>query len=441
MTNSYIFSGKSPNLLELSFSLSELWEENLKGGAEHPLGRIELNLSPCSGVGKPKKDTLLWSVTTPSLYWSGKTQKGYPALECYHSFIVLEWENPKRIPCSGVLPLLHCTGVGKTQKGYPALDCYCSFIVLEWENPKKDILLYSVTTPSLYWSGKNPKRIPCSGVLPLLHCTGVEKTQKGYPALECYRSFIVLEWKKPKRDTLLWSVTAPSLYWSGKNPKRIPCSGVLPLLHCIVLYCIVLYCIVLYCILLYCIVLCCIVLYCVVLYCSVLYCVVLYCSVLYCIVLYCTILYCIVVYCIVLYCIVLHCTVLYCIVLYCTILYCTVLYCTVLYCTVLYCTVLYCTVLYCTVLYCTVLYCTVLYCTVLYCTVLYCTVLYCTVLYCTVLYCTVLYCTVLYCTVLYCTVLYCTVLYCTVPYRTVLYCIRNTSFLSLIVQSRCNPSI
>ena len=36
LTNSYIFSGKSPNLVELSFSLSELWAKNLKGGAKHP---------------------------------------------------------------------------------------------------------------------------------------------------------------------------------------------------------------------------------------------------------------------------------------------------------------------------------------------------------------------------------------------------------------------
>ena len=36
LTNSYIFSGKSPNLVELSLSLSELWAKNLKGDAEHP---------------------------------------------------------------------------------------------------------------------------------------------------------------------------------------------------------------------------------------------------------------------------------------------------------------------------------------------------------------------------------------------------------------------
>ena len=36
LTNSHIFSGKSPNLVELSFSLSELWAKNPKGGAEYP---------------------------------------------------------------------------------------------------------------------------------------------------------------------------------------------------------------------------------------------------------------------------------------------------------------------------------------------------------------------------------------------------------------------
>ena len=38
------FQENSPNLVELSFSLSELWAKNLKGGAEHPHspGRIGL---------------------------------------------------------------------------------------------------------------------------------------------------------------------------------------------------------------------------------------------------------------------------------------------------------------------------------------------------------------------------------------------------------------
>ena len=37
LTSSYIyFQEKSLNLGELSFSLSELWAKNLKGGAEHP---------------------------------------------------------------------------------------------------------------------------------------------------------------------------------------------------------------------------------------------------------------------------------------------------------------------------------------------------------------------------------------------------------------------
>ena len=39
------FQEKSPNLVELSFSLSELLAKNLKGGAEHPPGRIGLNKS------------------------------------------------------------------------------------------------------------------------------------------------------------------------------------------------------------------------------------------------------------------------------------------------------------------------------------------------------------------------------------------------------------
>ena len=39
LTNSYIFSEKSPNLVELSFSLSELWAKNLKGFAKHPPGQ------------------------------------------------------------------------------------------------------------------------------------------------------------------------------------------------------------------------------------------------------------------------------------------------------------------------------------------------------------------------------------------------------------------
>ena len=39
LTNSYIFSGKSPNVVELSFSLSELWAKNLKGGAKHSPGQ------------------------------------------------------------------------------------------------------------------------------------------------------------------------------------------------------------------------------------------------------------------------------------------------------------------------------------------------------------------------------------------------------------------
>ena len=45
LTNSYIFSGKLPSLVELSFSLSELWAKNLKGGPKHtpPPGRIALN--------------------------------------------------------------------------------------------------------------------------------------------------------------------------------------------------------------------------------------------------------------------------------------------------------------------------------------------------------------------------------------------------------------
>ena len=36
LTNLYIFSKKSPNLVELSFSLSELWAKDLKGSAEQP---------------------------------------------------------------------------------------------------------------------------------------------------------------------------------------------------------------------------------------------------------------------------------------------------------------------------------------------------------------------------------------------------------------------
>ena len=32
----------SPNLVKLSFSLPVLWAKNLKGGAEHPRGRIAL---------------------------------------------------------------------------------------------------------------------------------------------------------------------------------------------------------------------------------------------------------------------------------------------------------------------------------------------------------------------------------------------------------------
>ena len=40
------FQEKSPNLVELSFFLPELWTRNLKGGAEHPLGRIGLKKTP-----------------------------------------------------------------------------------------------------------------------------------------------------------------------------------------------------------------------------------------------------------------------------------------------------------------------------------------------------------------------------------------------------------
>ena len=44
LSNSYIFSGKSPNLDELSFSLSELWAKDLKGGAEHPPGQDRVKM-------------------------------------------------------------------------------------------------------------------------------------------------------------------------------------------------------------------------------------------------------------------------------------------------------------------------------------------------------------------------------------------------------------
>ena len=38
------FQEKSPNLVELSFSLSELWAKNLKGGAEHLPGQDRVNI-------------------------------------------------------------------------------------------------------------------------------------------------------------------------------------------------------------------------------------------------------------------------------------------------------------------------------------------------------------------------------------------------------------
>ena len=38
------FHEKSPNLVELFFSLSELWAKNLKGGADHPPGQDRVNL-------------------------------------------------------------------------------------------------------------------------------------------------------------------------------------------------------------------------------------------------------------------------------------------------------------------------------------------------------------------------------------------------------------
>ena len=42
--NFYIFSGKSPNLVELSFCLPELWAKNIKCGAEHPCpGQVRVN--------------------------------------------------------------------------------------------------------------------------------------------------------------------------------------------------------------------------------------------------------------------------------------------------------------------------------------------------------------------------------------------------------------
>ena len=44
LTNSYIFSGKSPNLVELSFSLSEFWAKNFKGGVEHPPGQYRVKV-------------------------------------------------------------------------------------------------------------------------------------------------------------------------------------------------------------------------------------------------------------------------------------------------------------------------------------------------------------------------------------------------------------
>ena len=44
-TNSFIFLGKSPNLIEFSFSLPELWAKNLKGGAEHPPGQDRVKIS------------------------------------------------------------------------------------------------------------------------------------------------------------------------------------------------------------------------------------------------------------------------------------------------------------------------------------------------------------------------------------------------------------
>ena len=36
------FQEKSPNLVELSFSLPELWAKNLKGGAEHSPGQDKI---------------------------------------------------------------------------------------------------------------------------------------------------------------------------------------------------------------------------------------------------------------------------------------------------------------------------------------------------------------------------------------------------------------
>ena len=61
------------------------------------------NLQPGGGLNLDQMGMCHQRLKFITLFWSGKTQKGHP---------VLEWENPKRIPCSGVttpsLNLLYC---------------------------------------------------------------------------------------------------------------------------------------------------------------------------------------------------------------------------------------------------------------------------------------------------------------------------------------------